>query len=76
MSKLPKKTKPDLYKEMGCQKCEFKMRSQKGCIKFGFTREEINAGVTLHLSDGAYVSLSDGGLCPYANRRQTCKTAS
>ena len=55
----------DLYNEMDCDTCQYRMRTIKGCRKFQLTREQINQpGRSITLLDGSTVKISQ---CPYRN---------
>jgi transcriptional regulator with XRE-family HTH domain len=56
----------DLFKIFGCEKCRYRMRSEKGCIKFSLTRKEINTGFYIHRSDGRGYELSASTPCGFA----------
>ena len=55
-----------LYNLMECATCTFRMISEPGCFKFGLTKNEINRGYQITLSDNSSFELSSIKPCPYA----------
>lgn len=57
-----------LWDEMGCARCEYRMKSSPGCFKFGLTREEVNKKPWIEtLRQGAFI-MDASKKCPYAER--------
>ncbi len=58
-----------LWDEMGCVRCEYRMKGSAGCFKFGFTKEEINKKPWIVTLDGGAYTMSADQKCPYAERK-------
>lgn len=57
-----------LWDEMGCARCEYRMKGSPGCFKFGLTKEEINKKPYVEtLNCGSY-TMDHDKKCPYAER--------
>lgn len=61
------KSRTDLFDLFGCKDCEFRMRSQEGCFKFGHSKREINHGAFVITREHGAYHLSETKRCPYAN---------
>lgn len=57
----------DLFMMMGCEKCQYRSRSYRGCLKFSLEKHEINKGAFIHTNDHGAYALSENKFCPYAN---------
>jgi|GEM_PF-6894838 len=66
-TKAYKRRTIDLFSLMGCERCEFRFRAQKGCMKFSLTRDDINKGPFINTINHGSLTLDENKLCPYAN---------
>lgn len=60
--------KENLFELFGCAACEFRSKSQKGCMKFSLTKNEINGGYFINTIDHGSFALSRSKPCPYATK--------